>query len=143
MGHTRFGSLSITCLMQAPGKQQLSREQVRTTCGCVCTPQMIITHHHLSLFLTCSSCYAMGAGLAALLSSDDILVTVSFSFSVCRTMKLFCRGPSHFGAGFFLLLVFLMKFCHFSSLDVPVEEHGAVCPWTVDSMQTACESGFL
>ena len=89
-----------------------------------------------------------GAGPAGLLSSDGLPVTVSFSFSVCRTMKQFCRGTSHFGAGFLLLLVFLMKICHFSSLlssppqlDAPTEEFGAVVPRTGDSMQIARDSG--
>ena len=77
-----------------------------------------ITH---CFFLCAVVVMQQGAGLAALLSSDGLPVTVSFSFSVCRTCRSssaeqFCRGTSHFGAGFFLLLVFLMKICRFSPL---------------------------
>jgi len=52
-----------------------------------------------------------GAGLAALLSSDDLPIIVSFSISAWRILKWYCRGTSGVEAGFLLLLVFLMLLC--------------------------------
>ena len=74
-----------------------------------------ITHH---FFLAAAVVMQWGAGLGALFSSDDLPVTVSFSFSACKTMKWFCRGTSGFEEGFFLLLTFVVAIFQFSSLLV-------------------------
>jgi len=93
---------------------ELSRQWVRMTNECLCTPQKRITHHsHLSIFLSCSSCYA--TGLDALLGLDNLPVNC-FSF-LLSLQKLQMVPQRHIRLwGFFFLLVLLMAICHFSSL---------------------------
>lgn len=98
---------------------------------CLCIPQQRITHHyHPSLLLSCGTCLQWGAGLSALLSSANLPVTVSFSSSVCKTLKWFCRGTSGFESGFFLLLVFLTAIIHLPSLLAsPLTGCAGCAPW--------------
>lgn len=101
VGCTRYGNLFVKSFMQAPGKQL-------TSLGTGSGWQMSLYPSEGDSFFLVVVVTRQGAGLAAIFSSEDLPVTVSFSFSVCRTAKQFCGGTSGFEAGFFLLLVFVL-----------------------------------
>ena len=111
----------MTSLVRVPSKQHASLDGVSgQQMGASIplgrkSPAAIICH----LFLV-ALVVIQGADQAAPLSSSISPDVMGLSFSVCRAVKWFGKGTSHFGGSVFLLLVLAIASFHSSVLLAPL-----------------------
>jgi len=141
---TRLGSLLVTSLIRAPGKQHTSLEtasgqQMGASIPLRRKSPTTVTHRLFLVVLVVT----WGAARAAVLSSSISPDEMGLSYSVCRAVQQLCKGTSGFRRSLFLLLVLAFASFHSSALLATLPTVCAVRPCAVGPLQTALAISYL